>query len=73
MVEEDDQSVLIGTLQKALKDEQFKLLFQPIISLRGDDTERYEVLLRMLNDAGEEIPPIHFMQAAVSIPLLIHI
>jgi diguanylate cyclase (GGDEF)-like protein len=64
---EDDQSVLIGTLQKALKDEQFKLLFQPIISLRGDDTERYEVLLRMLNDAGEEISPIHFMQAAVSI------
>ena len=64
--EEDDQSVLISTLQKALKDEQFKLLFQPIISLRGDDTERYEVLLRMLNDAGEEISPSHFMQAAVS-------
>jgi diguanylate cyclase (GGDEF)-like protein len=64
---EDDQSVLIGTLQKALKDEQFKLLFQPIISLRGDDTERYEVLLRMLNDAGEEISPSHFMQAAASI------
>ena len=64
---EDDQSVLIGTLQKALKDEQFKLLFQPIISLRGDDTERYEVLLRMLNDAGEEVSPVHFMQAAASI------
>jgi EAL domain-containing protein (putative c-di-GMP-specific phosphodiesterase class I) len=65
--EKNDQSVLISTLQKALKDDQFKLLFQPIISLRGDDTERYEVLLRMLNDAGEEISPIHFMQAAVSI------
>jgi diguanylate cyclase (GGDEF)-like protein len=64
--EEDDQSVLISTLQKALKDEQFKLLFQPIISLRGDDTERYEVLLRMLNDVGEEISPNHFMQAAAS-------
>ena len=65
--EEDDQSVLVSTLQKALKDKQFKLLFQPIISLRGDDTERYEVLLRMLNDADEEVSPSHFMQAAASI------
>lgn len=63
---EDDKTVLISTLQKALKDEQFKLLFQPIISLRGDESERYEVLLRMLNEAGDEVSPNHFMQAAAS-------
>ncbi len=67
---EDDQTVLISTLQKALKGEQFTLLFQPIISLRGDETERYEVLLRMLDEAGEEISPDHFMQAAASMNIV---
>ena len=33
------------------------LLFQPIVSLRGDTTERYEVLLRMRNREGWELLP----------------
>jgi diguanylate cyclase (GGDEF)-like protein len=64
--QENNQTVLISTLQKALKDEQFKLLFQPIISLRGDQTELYEVLLRMITESGEQISPSNFMQAAAS-------
>ncbi len=63
---EDNQTVLISSLQKALKEDKFKLLFQPIISLRGDETERYEVLLRMIDEESNEISPSHFMQAAAS-------
>ena len=33
------------------------LLFQPVVSLRGDTTERYEVLLRMRNREGWELLP----------------
>ncbi len=63
---EDNQTVLISSLQKALKENKFKLLFQPIISLRGDETERYEVLLRMIDEESNEVSPSNFMQAAAS-------
>ncbi|MFT6388667.1 MAG: diguanylate cyclase (GGDEF)-like protein/PAS domain S-box-containing protein [Cellvibrionaceae bacterium] len=63
---ENDQTVLVSALQKAIKNNDFKLLFQPIISLRGDETERYEVLLRMLDEYGEEVSPTHFWHTAES-------
>ncbi len=63
----EETKVIISTIQKALANEQFKLLFQPIISLRGDDVEQYEVLLRMINDHGEEISPDNFLKTAASI------
>lgn len=51
-------------LQKAIDRGQFKILFQPIISLRGDNQEFYEVLLRMLDEDGEEISPNDFLESA---------
>lgn len=51
----------------ALANDRFRLLFQPIISLRGSDEEYYEVYLRMLDDKGEEISPNHFLEAAANI------
>lgn len=63
----NEAKVIISTIQKALANDQFKLLFQPIISLRGDDVEQYEVLLRMIDDDGEEISPDNFLQTAASI------
>lgn len=45
-------------LQKVLTDSirqnNFRLLFQPMISLRGDETEHYETLLRLTLPGGEE-------------------
>lgn len=54
-------------VQQALSTERFKLLFQPIISLRGSDEEYYEVYLRMLDDKGNEISPTFFLEAAANI------
>ncbi|WP_370979870.1 EAL domain-containing protein [Agaribacterium sp. ZY112] len=54
-------------IQKALEQGRFRLLFQPILSLRGAEKEHYEVLLRMLNDNGEEISPKEFLNHASSI------
>lgn len=51
-------------IQFALDNDKFKLLFQPIISLRGSDEEYYEVYLRMINEQGEEISPDDFLESA---------
>lgn len=54
-------------LQQALSNDRFRLLFQPIISLRGSDEEYYEVYLRMIDENGEEISPNLFLEAASNI------
>ncbi|HWV10790.1 MAG TPA: EAL domain-containing protein [Pseudomonas sp.] len=55
---------VIAMVQQALENNSFRLLFQPIISLRGDSHEHYEVLLRLLSPQGEEVPPLEFLNAA---------
>jgi diguanylate cyclase (GGDEF)-like protein/PAS domain S-box-containing protein len=67
---EGEQVVLVGALQKAIQENRFRLLFQPVISLRGDETERYEVLLRMIDEEGEEISPTYFLQTAESMKVV---
>lgn len=60
---ERDQQMhdLIG---EALEQNQFQLLYQPIVSLGGDAGEKYEVLLRMLNGDNEYILPTQFLPIA---------
>ncbi|MCP5425893.1 MAG: EAL domain-containing protein [Gammaproteobacteria bacterium] len=52
----DQAQQLQQDVQDALQQRRLKLVFQPIVSLYGDQAERYEVLLRMYNDDGNEIP-----------------
>jgi len=51
-------------IKSALEENQFQLLYQPIVSLQGDVGENYEVLLRMRNDEGEYILPTQFLPLA---------
>lgn len=55
---------LLAMVQQALENNSFRLLFQPIISLRGDANEHYEVLLRLLSPQGQEVSPKDFLAAA---------
>jgi len=55
---------IAAEVQYALDNDNFRLLFQPIISLRGSEEEYYEVYLRMINEAGEPISPSKFLEAA---------
>ncbi|MGA6098270.1 EAL domain-containing protein [Stutzerimonas marianensis] len=55
---------VIAMVQQALEQNSFRLLFQPVISLRGDSHEHYEVLLRLLDPQGVEVPPGEFLGAA---------
>lgn len=53
-------------LEQALEKQLFKLVFQPIVSLRGDSGEHYEILLRMPDEEGNDISPTDFLQTAAN-------
>jgi diguanylate cyclase (GGDEF)-like protein/PAS domain S-box-containing protein len=59
-----NRGYIVAMVQQALERNSIRLLFQPIISLRGDSHEYYEVLLRLLSPQGEEVPPHEFLNAA---------
>jgi len=44
----------------------FKLVYQPIVSLRGDSGEHYEVLLRMPDEEGNDVSPNEFIKEATN-------
>lgn len=66
-VESDPDKQVLLSIENALNNGDFKLLFQPILSLRGADTEHYEVLLRMLDENNEQVAPKEFLAHAASI------
>jgi len=71
--QESDQSIIrrhtdilvIGKLRDALGSDAFRLDAQPILPLRGNyGRPRFELLIRMLGDRGEIIPPAKFLSSA---------
>lgn len=50
-----------AAIQRALDEDRFRLLFQPIINLRGEGEEHYEAFLRMLDKEGNEVSPYDFL------------
>jgi diguanylate cyclase (GGDEF)-like protein len=73
MFQDSDQSIIrrhtdilvIGKLRDALGNDSFRLDAQPILPLRGNyGRPRFELLIRMLGDRGEIIPPSKFLSAA---------
>jgi len=48
-----DENHSADAIQKALDDNRFRLLFQPIINLRGEGEEHYEAFVRMLDKDDE--------------------
>ncbi len=63
--ENDGARVVLRQITNAIENKMFVLLFQPIISLRGDADEHYEVFLRMTNEQGDQIEPGKFLQTAI--------
>ncbi len=55
-------SKTVRMLRDAVKDQRFRLLFQPIVALHQDtDANNYEVLLRLLDPEDREISPNIFL------------
>lgn len=57
-------------IRGALADDGFELHGQRIASLTGDPRTRYELLLRMIGDDGELIPPAAFLPVAERFDLI---
>ena len=57
-------------IQSALDNNRFRLVYQPIVSLRGSTDENYQVLLRMLDEQGNEMQPEQFMPGAEQVALM---
>ncbi|MBL34427.1 MAG: hypothetical protein CMI10_05965 [Oceanospirillaceae bacterium] len=55
---------LESILKDAVKGNSFRLMFQPMISLKGEETEHYEALLRLNMPDGEELSAGDFMNSA---------
>lgn len=51
-------------LREAIKQNRMRLFFQPIISLNDDSGERYNVLMRMLDEKDKPIAAREFMSSA---------
>jgi diguanylate cyclase (GGDEF)-like protein len=73
MFQDSDQSIIrrhtdilvIGQLRDALSNDSFRMDAQPILPLRCNyGRPRFELLIRMLGDRGEIIPPGKFISAA---------
>ncbi|GAC1567988.1 MAG: hypothetical protein NVS2B3_09180 [Vulcanimicrobiaceae bacterium] len=60
-------------IRTALAENRFRLVRQPILSLRTRRIERYEFLLRMLDDDGGTIMPSLFLSEAERFGLLVEI
>ena len=62
---ESVQNQVLRQVNLAIERHSFALPFQPIISLRGDEDEHYEVFLRMINDNGDQVAPGNFLRTAI--------
>ena len=61
----DEAGRMVARITEAIETQSFRLLYQPIISLRGDNDEHYEVFLRMIDSEGNEHVPDQFLRTAI--------
>ena len=65
--------IWIRHIKAALMENRFRLMQQPIASLLGEDRGMFDVLVRMLDEQGQELLPAEFMAAAERNDLMKHI
>ncbi|HEY6517428.1 MAG TPA: EAL domain-containing protein [Steroidobacteraceae bacterium] len=56
--------VWVKHIKAALMENRFRLAQQPVASLKGDDPQMWDVLVRMVDLQGKEVLPSEFMAAA---------
>lgn len=64
LAEKEQVGIWANKIKVALKENKFHLLYQPVVSLRGEPGAHYEVLVRMKDDDGKEVSPTEFLPAA---------
>lgn len=65
LLERRGEMLWVNRLRQALDEDWLRLYVQPIVAIQEQDAKPgYEVLVRMLNEDGSEVPPGAFMPAA---------
>jgi len=73
-LEENEQdSHWNAKIKHALRNNNFTLLYQPIVSLHGEAGQNYEILIRMKDDDGAIISPNDFIPTADRLGLTMYI
>jgi diguanylate cyclase (GGDEF)-like protein/PAS domain S-box-containing protein len=62
--DDDRAREILRLLSEGIKNNTLVLLFQPVVSLRGEDTAHYEVFLRLPDGDGNLLRPDEFMELA---------
>jgi EAL domain-containing protein (putative c-di-GMP-specific phosphodiesterase class I) len=57
-------------IREALEEDRFTLYAQPIVELASGEVRQHELLLRMLDEQGEVIPPVAFIGIAERFDLM---
>lgn len=70
LAEKEQVSLWASKIKVALKENKFHLLYQPVVSLRGEPGAHYEVLVRMKDEDGAEVLPSEFLPAAEEVGLI---
>jgi len=65
-----EDSAMAVKVRAAIAANRFRLVYQPIVPLHAQPAEHYEVLTRMLDEQGEEVPPGQFIPAAEAAGLM---
>ncbi|VAW51977.1 diguanylate cyclase/phosphodiesterase (GGDEF & EAL domains) with PAS/PAC sensor(s) [hydrothermal vent metagenome] len=60
-------------ISKALEDNRFRLYQQPIVAIKNKEKNHFEILLRMIDEDGNIIPPDAFIPSAERYGLMIEI
>jgi len=68
-----DEQRKVDQIKKALVENRLKLAYQSIASLEGGDTHHFDVLARMVDDAGQEVPARDFIPTAEKFGLIVAI
>lgn len=70
--EGDEEAQLVSVLEDAIENDQFQLLYQPIVSLKGNVEEQYQALVRLRNEEGA-IPAAKFIPLAEERGLIVDV
>ncbi|MEL0169144.1 MAG: EAL domain-containing protein [Pseudomonadaceae bacterium] len=70
-IREGYEQNLIGAnrLRAALEEDRIVAFFQPIMDVQSQQIEKYECLVRMIDEQGEPVSPIHFLDLAKKVRL----
>ena len=64
MAEKERLTVIIHRLKEALRKQQLYLVYQPVVSIKGDERENYEAFVRVEDEDGSALSAGEFIPAA---------